>query len=307
MIASDQAHVTVPVACRMLGLGAERLDARVDRRPGPHGRRGARGSARGVGWAGDRLRSGGRRELRRLRSARRRGRALSRARGWCHVDGAFGSGPRSARRGARCFAATNAPTRGRPTPTSGSTSPTTAGSRRSPIASRAGRSARSASQRSRPRRHRPGASSRTVASRHGTLAMLDDAGDRPPDPLATRRGSLSPRPGRPPAITLTKFSRCLVVQHSKAAVAVALVGGHHRVAVVPVQARLGVEPEGAPGALGDPGEDLGVRLAAVGARVAEHDHGRARVEVLGDLARGTRARRGRSRCSRRRRRRRPRG
>ena len=63
----------------------------------------------------------------------------------------------------------------------------------------------------------------------------------------------------------------------------ALVGGHHRVAVVPVEARLGVEPEGAPGALGDLGEDLGVRLAAVGAGVAEDDHRRARVEVLGDL------------------------
>ena len=67
------------------------------------------------------------------------------------------------------------------------------------------------------------------------------------------------------------------------AVAVALVGGHHRVAVVPVELRLGVEPEQPAGALGDLGEDLGVRLAAVGAGVAEHDHGRARVEVVGDL------------------------
>ena len=67
------------------------------------------------------------------------------------------------------------------------------------------------------------------------------------------------------------------------AVAVALVGGHHRVAVVPVELRLGVEPEEAAGALGDLGEDLGVGLAAVGAGVAEHDHGRARVELVGDL------------------------
>src|SRR6476659_6717369 len=58
--------------------------------------------------------------------------------------------------------------------------------------------------------------------------------------------------------------------------AVALIGGHHRVAVVPVQARLRVEPEGPPGALADAGEDLGMRLAAVGASIAEHDHGRAR-------------------------------
>src|SRR5687768_14291352 len=65
--------------------------------------------------------------------------------------------------------------------------------------------------------------------------------------------------------------------------AVLLVSGHDRVAVVPVELRLGVEPERPAGSVGDLGEDLGVRLAAVGARVAEHDHGRARVEVLGDL------------------------
>ena len=68
------------------------------------------------------------------------------------------------------------------------------------------------------------------------------------------------------------------------AVAVALVGGHHRVAVVPVELRLRVEPEQAPGPFGDLGEDLGVGLAAVGAGVAEDDHGRARVELVGDLA-----------------------
>src|SRR4051794_13712497 len=65
--------------------------------------------------------------------------------------------------------------------------------------------------------------------------------------------------------------------------AVRLVRGHHRVAVVPVELRLGVEPEGAAGAVGDLGERRGVWLAAVGARVAEHDHRGARVEVLGDL------------------------
>src|SRR5215210_4715576 len=40
------------------------------------------------------------------------------------------------------------------------------------------------------------------------------------------------------------------------AVAVALVGRHHRVTVVPVELRLGVEPEQPAGALGDAGEDL---------------------------------------------------
>src|SRR5680860_611854 len=68
------------------------------------------------------------------------------------------------------------------------------------------------------------------------------------------------------------------------AVAVALVGGHHRVAVVPVEPRLGVEPEEAAGPLRHLGEDLGVRLAAVGAGVAEHDHGRAGVEFLTEIS-----------------------
>ena len=52
------------------------------------------------------------------------------------------------------------------------------------------------------------------------------------------------------------------------------------------------------------GEDVGARVAAVRARVAEHDDGRARVQVVLDLRRGTRSRRARSRCSRRCRRRR---
>ena len=67
------------------------------------------------------------------------------------------------------------------------------------------------------------------------------------------------------------------------AVAEGLVGGHDRVAVVPVEARLGVDPEGAAGALGHLRQHLGVRLAAVGAGVAEDDHRRARVEVVHDL------------------------
>src|SRR5690606_20320451 len=64
--------------------------------------------------------------------------------------------------------------------------------------------------------------------------------------------------------------------------AVLLVGGDHGVAVVPVQARLGVQPERAAGALGHRGEHLGARVAAVGAGVAEHDHGGARVQVVLD-------------------------
>jgi hypothetical protein len=80
------------------------------------------------------------------------------------------------------------------------------------------------------------------------------------------------------ASAFTKSSSWLRGPALEDAVAVALVGGHHRVAVVPVEARLGVQPERAAGACSaDRGEDLGVRLAAVGARVAEHDHRRARV------------------------------
>src|SRR3954453_2791787 len=60
--------------------------------------------------------------------------------------------------------------------------------------------------------------------------------------------------------------------------AVLLVGADHGVAVVPVQARLGVEPEGAAGLRRDLPEDVGARVAAVGARVAEDDDRRAGVE-----------------------------
>ena len=53
--------------------------------------------------------------------------------------------------------------------------------------------------------------------------------------------------------------------------AVALVRGDDAVAVVPVQPRLGVEPERAPGARGDCREDVRPRVAPVRARVAEDD------------------------------------
>ena len=52
--------------------------------------------------------------------------------------------------------------------------------------------------------------------------------------------------------------------------------------VVPVQLRLGVEPVRAPGARGDLAEHLGRRLAAVGARIAEHDDRGPRVQVVLD-------------------------
>src|SRR3954451_23736563 len=65
--------------------------------------------------------------------------------------------------------------------------------------------------------------------------------------------------------------------------AVLLVGRDDRVAVVPVEPRLGVQPEGPSRALGDAREDVGARVAPVRARVAEHDDGRTRVQLVLDL------------------------
>src|SRR5919204_3624075 len=62
--------------------------------------------------------------------------------------------------------------------------------------------------------------------------------------------------------------------------AIPLVRGDDRVAVVPVQSRLGVQPERAPRLLGHLREHVGARIAAVGARIAEHDDGGARVQVV---------------------------
>ena len=59
----------------------------------------------------------------------------------------------------------------------------------------------------------------------------------PPDFSESRRSVPSRRqPRGVPATTFTNCSSCLVVQHSNTRVAVGLVGGHHRVAVVPVEA-----------------------------------------------------------------------
>src|SRR6185437_5445063 len=54
------------------------------------------------------------------------------------------------------------------------------------------------------------------------------------------------------------------------------VGGDHRVAVVPVELGLGVQPERAPRLGGDRREHVVARRPAVGAGVAEDDHGGAR-------------------------------
>src|SRR6185436_9562215 len=94
---------------------------------------------------------------------------------------------------------------------------------------------------------------------------------------STDRLGVDLRPPRDHVHELLELLRGPAFEH---AVAVGLVGLHHRVAVVPVQTRLGIEPEGAPGAVRDVPENARMRLAAVRARVAQHDHGRAGVEVV---------------------------
>ena len=90
VIAPEQAHVTVKVACRMLGLGAERGAQRRHGRPGPDARRcpprRARrydGPAIVCAQAGE-INTGAFDPFAEIVDA-------CRARGaWCHVDGAFG-------------------------------------------------------------------------------------------------------------------------------------------------------------------------------------------------------------------------
>ena len=79
--------------------------------------------------AGDRLRAGGQRQHRRLRPLRRdRRRCAQRAARGCTSTAPSGSGRRPARLARTCSTGSSAPTPGRPTRTSGSTSPTTAAS-----------------------------------------------------------------------------------------------------------------------------------------------------------------------------------
>ena len=107
---------------------------RARRRPGPDARRRARAALAEHDGPADRLRAGRRGQHRRVRPARARSStpAASTARG-ATSTARSGCGRRPARRAAALLDGYRAaPTRGRPTGTSGSTSPTTAASRSSP-------------------------------------------------------------------------------------------------------------------------------------------------------------------------------
>ena len=120
VVVGAKRHVTLTRALRLLGIGQRAGARRPRRRPGPDARRAARGRARGRRHADDRLRPGGRGEHRRRRRPRDGGRrrARPRTRGSTSTEPSA-SGPQRARASRTSSAATPAPTRGRPTPTSG--------------------------------------------------------------------------------------------------------------------------------------------------------------------------------------------
>ena len=126
---ASEAHVTIDAALRMLGLGRGRAARRRGRRAGPDAAPSAlRELLADARRAGDRLRAGRQREQRRVRSARRdRRRSRTRTAPGCTSTARSACGRRRARaRPAPGRRRRAAPTRGRPTRTSGSTCPTTA-------------------------------------------------------------------------------------------------------------------------------------------------------------------------------------
>ena len=123
-----EAHSTVFVALRMLGLGADRVvkvevDDQGRMRPDK-----LRATLAAAGRADDRLRSGRQREHRGLRPAPADRRWPREVGAWLHVDGAFGLWAAASDRQRSLTDGIELPTPGVPMPTRPSTCPMTAGS-----------------------------------------------------------------------------------------------------------------------------------------------------------------------------------
>ena len=212
VFAGAEAHVTVGRALRLLGLGARTAVVVVEADDQGRMRAGALAGALAAGdGPGDRLRAGGQRQHRRVRPARRDRRRRSRARrvgarrrrvrpvGGCQPGARAARGGRRARRLV-----------GRPTATSGSTSPTTAASSSSPTPRRTAAAmgmtaaylvrtddvgalelrlgARGLAPGARLRRLRGAALARTLRRGRARRALL-----RPGPPDGRRRSSATPR------------------------------------------------------------------------------------------------------------------
>ena len=130
VVVSDESHVTIFAALQMLGMGRDRVHPRPHRRPGPDAPRGAGGRPRAT--------STGRRSSppRRATSTparstrcRRSSRPSARTAAGSTSTARSGCGPPPIPRGATSSTGWGTPTRGRPTPTSGSTCRTTRGCR----------------------------------------------------------------------------------------------------------------------------------------------------------------------------------
>ena len=120
VVVGDEAHATVPAALRLLGLGEQRVTRVATDANGAHGAGRARRRARRLRRPDDRLRPGGQRQHRRLRSARRdRRRRGAPAAPGCTSTAPSACGPRPPALRARWSPGASAPTPGRWTPTSG--------------------------------------------------------------------------------------------------------------------------------------------------------------------------------------------